>query len=75
MNEEYQKDLKYVFHQLRTSFTMDQIHSAKRLVRHFEDKWSIQLSISDPTFRKDKKELNELYEEKFTFISRAYLSN
>lgn len=74
MNE-YQKDLNYVMSQIKNSIIMDQINAAKRVLRHFEDKWSIQLSPTDPTFKKDREMLNNLYQEKFTFISRAYLLN
>jgi hypothetical protein len=74
MNE-YQKDLHYVTTQIKNSIIIDQINGAKRVLRHFEDKWSIQLSATDPTFQKDRETLNKLYQEKFTFISRAYLLN
>lgn len=75
MNDEYQKDLNYVKFQINNSIIIDQINGAKRVLRHFEDKWSIKLSITDPTFQKDRETLNKLYQEKYTFISRAYLLN
>lgn len=74
MNE-YQKDFDYVKRQLTAAFLMDQLNAAKRSLRHFEDKWMIQLSPTDPTFKKDREELNQLHQEKFTKISRAYLLN
>jgi len=74
MNE-YDKDLAYVKMKLMTSHTIDQIHNAKSVLRHFEDKWAIALSPTDPTFQKDRRELVSIHEEKFTKISRAYLSN
>lgn len=75
MNEEYLKDFNYVKFQINNSIIIDQINGAKRVLRHFEDKWSIKLSITDPTFQKDRETLNKLYQEKYTFISRAYLLN
>jgi hypothetical protein len=74
MNE-YEKDFKYVKMKLITSHTIDQIHQAKSALRHFEDKWAIALSPTDPTFQKDRRELIALHDEKFTKISRAYLNN
>lgn len=74
MNE-YEKDLRYLKHQLNTAHMLDQLNAAKRTLRHFEDKWMIQLSATDPRFQKDRNELNEIYNEKYTRISRAYLLN
>lgn len=74
MNE-YQKDLNYVVSLIKNAIIIDQINGAKRVLRHFEDKWSIKLSVTDPTFQKDREMLNKLYQEKYTFISRAYLLN
>jgi hypothetical protein len=71
----YEKDLAYVKMKLMTSHTIDQIHQAKSAFRHFEDKWAIVLSPTDPTFQKDRRELLAIHEEKFTKISRAYLRN
>lgn len=75
MNEEYNKDLQYVTMRLRDSIILEQINSAKGVLRHFEDKWSTKLSITDPTFSKDRQKLNNLYQEKFSFISKSYLLN
>lgn len=72
---EYEKDFKYVKERLTAAFMMDQLNAAKRELRHFEDKWMIKLSATDPKFQKDRHELNQLHQEKFTYISKAYLLN
>lgn len=72
---EYQKDLQYVTMRLKDSLIIEQINAAKGILRHFEDKWSTRLSITDPTFKKDRQKLNALYQEKYSFISKSYLLN
>ena len=72
MNE-YLKDFKYVKMQIEQSIIIQQINAAKLVLRHFEDKWMTRLSATDPSFNKDRKTLHELYEKKFTAVSKSYL--
>jgi hypothetical protein len=71
--KEYFQDIDYVKRQIAKSIIIDEINHAKRTLRHFEDKWMVRLSPTDPAFQKDRAELNRLYQEKYTQISRAYL--
>jgi hypothetical protein len=71
--KEYEKDYNYVKMQIDQSIIIQQINAAKQVLRHFEDKWMTRLSVTDPSLNKDRKTLHDLYEKKFTAVSKSYL--
>lgn len=70
---QFEKDLAYVKKKLTTVITPDDLGTAKRLKRHFYDKYIVLVSQTDMTFINIMGELDAMEMEATRKITSAYL--